>query len=331
VFEAYDSKTRISQHVKWQRKGSFVIERDKFEHKQWNCSIEGVVTSIPITDDDEPGEIGVAKSKENHIARKKHNIVYIWKSKESSVSKKDKYLAYDIKKLKTSSGSISVTKPKGLIYVTNVSKDRFKGRILKGVYKTHKDQPVAKVDFQTKRKGLEYQFAGSFENINNQVQLVDVDDTSAVVDSYTHTLYFFNYSLVKRTGFKLGFEIYDTQTRLEQSDSLITGLCYVPKINLNFSIGLVPDFLYLRPGGSIGYVFTGGNDAMYQDPDKDPIGANVVLEAEISAHLRLWRVELVGGVTYKFIYDLPHLTNYYPHVGISYNFIKYKNDTFDID
>jgi hypothetical protein len=70
---------------------------------------------------------------------------------------------------------------------------------------------------------------------------------------------------------------------------------------------------------------------MYQDPDKDPIGANVVLEAEISAHLRLWRVELVGGVTYKFIYDLPHLTNYYPHVGISYNFIKYKNDTFDID
>jgi hypothetical protein len=109
----------------------------------------------------------------------------------------------------------------------------------------------------------------------------------------------------------------------ESHDVDTSAFVFLPKFNLNYSIGLVPDFLFLVPGASLGYLFIQNDKGDVFKKAKESWGANIVMEADLSVHLRLNCFDLVGGLTYKYINDYPELTNYYPHIGLCYNFVRY--------
>ena len=108
--------------------------------------------------------------------------------------------------------------------------------------------------------------------------------------------------MIKRGGFKLGIEVFNSRIDTTGNNNYSYANCFVPKINFHLGIGLVPDFLYLVPGVSIGYLIENNDnkEEFYGTPE-NRWGADIVLEAEISAHLRLWNFDLIGGGSYKYI------------------------------
>lgn len=335
VFEEYVSRLLIEQHVEWRRTSSYQFAAVDSIKKMWICVVEGEIRSVKsgVEPPDPIDRNNTSNSLNNFITRKSYNVIHLNAGENKGVIKGDEFVAYRNKRKKTNSGANWIPKKRGFIVITNVYDNFSVGRVIKGVFTTHESQQAAKIDFKTTRLGLEYRLSSSHEQINREYNLLGIDDTIASLNTYTHTLYFFQYGLVSHTGFKLGFEVYDTETKLEGSDSLISGYCFVPKIDFNFAFGLVPDFLYLQPSVALGYLFTDieedNRELHFGEPDKK-WGANVVLEADVSVHLRLWHFDIIGGVTYKYINDLPDLENFYPHVGLSYNFVRYARDNFDV-
>ena len=337
VFEEFVSNSLIEKNVEWRRKSSFRFARDSSykKNKIWICEVDGEIRSIKNKPygSNQADIKTTANPLNNFITRKRYNVAYLNAGETRGVEKGDKFITYRNKRVKNIGGSYWIPKKKGFIVITDVYDNFSIGRVVKGVFTTSESQQAAKIDFQTIRLGLEYRLSGSHEQIYRWYNPFGIEDTSALIDTYTHTLYFFQYGLVSHTGFKLGFEVYDTDTKLENSDSLISAYCFVPKIDFNFAFGLVPDFLYIQPSVALGYLFTDiseENRELHFGKPKKGWGADVVLEADISIHLRLWHFDIIGGVSYKYINDLPDLTNYYPHVGLSYNFVRYARDNFDV-
>ena len=335
IIEDFISQSLIEKHVEWRRTSSYQFARDSSDNKTWICEVDGEIRSIKNKPygSNQADIKTTANPLNNFITRKRYNVAYLNAGETRGVEKGDKFITYRNKRVKNIGGSYWIPKKKGFIVITDVYDNFSIGRVVKGVFTTSESQQAAKIDFQTTRLGIEYRLSGSHEQIYRWYNPFGIEDTSALIDTYTHSLYFFQYGLVSHTGFKLGFEVYDTDTKLENSDSLISAYCFVPKIDFNFAFGLVPDFLYIQPSVALGYLFTDiseENRELHFGKPKKGWGADVVLESDISLHLRLWHFDIIGGVTYKYINDLPDLSNYYPHVGLSYNFVRYARDNFDV-
>jgi|GEM_PF-4917360 len=334
VFEEFVSKTLMEKHVEWQRTSSYKFARDETNKKKWFCIVEGEIRNLDsqstITETSE-GDKTTSNSLNNFITRKSYNIVHLNAGIKRGVIRGDKFVAYRDKRKKTSFGENWIHKKKGLIVITETSDNFSVGRIVKGVFTTRESQQAAKVDFRTLRVGFEYQLSGSHEQVNEELDLFSSNDTTALVNSITHTIYFFHYGMQSRTGYKLGLEVFNCKIDTTGSMNYTYTNCFVPKIHFNLGIGLIPDFLYIKPGVSIGYLFENNEnrEELFGKPD-NRWGADVVLEAGIAAHLQLWHFDLMGGITYKYINDLPNLTNYYPYVGLSYNLARYAKYNFKV-
>lgn len=332
VFEELVSKSLIEQHVEWRRTSSYMFDRDTENKKKWICMVEGEIRSVEGNyKPSETSNNSISNSLNNFITRKSYNIAYLNAGKNRDVKEGDKFVTYEKKRLKNVGGAYWIPKNKGYILVTHVY-DRFsKGRIIKGFFSTHESQQAAKLEFKTKRIGFEYMLSSSQEQVSREYNIFNISDTLASLNTLTHTFYFFHYGLQSRTGFKLGFEIFDSKLNFDESDSTAKIMSYVPKIDLNFAIGLVPDFLYLQPSAAIGYLFTDDEEkeTFFGSVD-NPWGADVLFEADLSLHIRLSHLDIIGGVSYKYIHDLPDLENFYPHIGISYNLVRYPKENPDV-
>ena len=177
----------------------------------------------------------------------------------------------------------------------------------------HEAQQLNIEDFNIHRDGFEYRLSGSYEQIN----ITEFGDTTSAINTVTHTLLYFHQSYLSRLGFKLGLEVFDVN--FEEQDTSI--YLFTPKINFNIFLGVFPDFLYLVPSISIGYVI--GNfdqKELYFTKPSQKWGVDLLLEYELGVHIRINKFEIISGVTFKYVNDIPQLNNFYPFVGISFNF-----------
>ena len=337
VFEEFIAKTLIENNVEWQRTSSYKFARDDTDKKKWICTVEGIITPVKSnsTLPEAPADYKTtSNSLNNFITKKSYNIVYLNAGKNKDVKKGDKFIAYNEKQIKNNTGSYWEPKKKGYIVITRVHKRYSKGKIIKGVFFTHVSQQAAKQDFKTIRVGFEYRFSSNLEQLNKEWDPLTLKDTTAETNSFIHTLYFFRYGMKTHRGFKIGLDIYDTETALtgDEVDSTVKATCFVPKIDFTYAFGLVPDFLYLQPAVSLGYFFTNTtNKQLFYDYKTKMWDFDIVMGADVSLHLRLAQFDIIGGVSYKYLHDYPNLSNYYPHIGISYNLVRYAPDGIDAD
>jgi hypothetical protein len=320
-FDDYLSSSLIKTNVEWTRTSDYKFAR--IEGKNWKCEVTGHVRNLS---DGDGGSASVKpkSGSEYYITRKSFNIVHINAGSDEGVEIGDKFLAFKYKRKKALTGINMKPKIVGLITVTSTEDSYSEGRILRGIYGVRESHQAKKYNFKKFRSGLEYQLAGSYEQVNT----TEFGETESTVNSTTHSLFYYYYSYISRMGFKLGLEMMDIKkaypaTELYPYETDSSAYVFNPKFNLNYSIGLIPDFLFVVPNASIGYLFfENGKEEIFDRVGK-AWDADVVLEADISAHLRLRSFDLVGGITFKYINDYPELKNYYPHVGIAYNFVRY--------
>jgi hypothetical protein len=314
-----------------------MFARDETNKKKWTCTVEGIITPVKNngTISEDPVDYKTtSNSLNNFITRKSYNVVYLNAGKNKDVKKGDKFIAYRVKQIKNNTGSYWEPKAKGFIVITHVRKKYSKGKIIKGVFFTHVSQQAAKQDFKTTRVGLEYRFSGNLEQLNKEWDPLTLKDTTAETNSLVHTVYLFHYGMKTHRGFKLGLDIYDTETTLtgEEADSTAKATCFVPKVDFTYAFGLAPDFLYLQPAVSLGYFFTNSaNKQLFYDPETSMWDFDIVMGVDVSLHLRLAQFDIIGGVSYKYFHDYPNLSNYYPHIGISYNLRRYASDGIDVN
>ncbi len=321
VYEDLLSSSLSQYNVEWRRTSNYEFER--VEGKKWKCRVTGIV----LNHETDPKNQDFDIKKDDHyftITRKSFNTVHINAGTNDDIKMGDKIVVYRHKKKKTINGYNFVEKPVGYVTIFDTYDNYSRGHIVKGIYGVKETWRAKVTDFKAYRLGLEYQLAGSYEQVNT----TELGEKESTINSKSNALYFYYSSLVSRVGFKLGMEVIDVskQTASDNESILSTdtsAYVFLPKFNLNYSIGLIPDFLYLVPGASAGYVFFESGKEEIFDPCNKPWNANVTLEGDLSAHLRLRAFDIIGGITYKYINDYPELTNYYPHAGICVNFVRY--------
>ncbi|MFP4471922.1 MAG: hypothetical protein ACLFPE_14665, partial [Bacteroidales bacterium] len=194
VYEDFLSSTCTEYDVEWRRTSSYKFAR--LEGKLWKCEVEGEVRNITSS-----STVPITKTPDRdlnyYITRKSFNIVHINAGKDKGVVAGDKFVAYRHKKKKTINGYNFVPKPVGLISIIN-SENRFsEGRIIKGIYGVKESQQAIKTNVKSYRLGLEYQFGGSYEQVNT----TEYGEKESTINSKTHSLYFYYTSYVSRMGF----------------------------------------------------------------------------------------------------------------------------------
>jgi len=323
VFEDYLSSSLTKINIEWIRTSSYKFARDESDKnekgRKWKCQVSGKVINLG-TGNLRPSEEKPRGNNDYYITRKSFNIVHINAGAKDNISVGDKFLAYKYKGKKALTGINMKPKIMGLITIKSVSDSYSEGRVLKGTFSVREAHQAKKYNYKKFRSGLEYQLSGSYEQFNTS----KIGDTEADIKSKTHALYYYYFSYISRVGFKLGAEVFDIDKNLnENSDNDTSAYAFSPKFNLNYSIGIIPDFLFIVPNASVGYLFfENEKDGIFNKADKS-WDANVFFESDISVHVRLMNFDLIGGITYKYINDLPDLTNYYPHIGLAYNFVRY--------
>lgn len=329
-FDDYLSSSLIKTNVEWTRTSDYKFAR--VEGKKWKCEVTGRVRNI-TGGSGSPSTQRPKTTDECYITRKSFNIVHINKGSDDGIMIGDKFIAYKYKKKKAITGINMKPKVVGFITITGTEGSYSEGRIIKGMYGVREAHQAKKYNFKKFRSGLDFQISKSYEQVNT----TDFGETESTVNSTSFALHYFYYSYISRLGFKLGLEVFDidktypsAEENIDEADS--SAYAFLPKFNLNYSIGIVPDILYLVPNVSIGYLFVENRkEELFNEPAKE-WGADVVIEGGISAQLRLRSFDLIGGITYKYINDYPELSNYYPFVGISYNFVRYaKNGLKEVE
>lgn len=327
VYEDFLSVSLHQYNVEWQRKSNYIFTPIESKNgKKWKCEVDGIIRNIEPGFNDIVGTKDQSRITNKFVTKKNYNIVFLNSGIDDTVKTGDKFVVYRQKRIKTVNGFHVVPQQVGLVMITMPYSGFSKGRILKGVYGVHESQLVKKSNFKTFRFGLEYQLSGSYEQINS----TDYGLKSSSINTTSHSLFLSHYSYVSRTGFKFGLEFMDTEISNPERDT--STFIFIPKFNWNFSIGLVPDILYLNPEFSIGYLFGNFSDksCFFTDP-QNKWGSDVVLEAGLSAHIRFKFIDFIGGFNYKYINDYQELKNIYPYAGIMFNFVRYVPKDFSVD
>ncbi len=327
VFEDYLSSSLVQRNVEWVRTGNYKfvrVENEKGDKtRKWKCMVEGTVTNL------DPNKLNPSTEKprtgnDYYITRKSYNIVHINAGSDDNIQIGDKFVAFKYKGKKALTGINMKAKAMGLISITNVEGNYSEGRILRGIYGVKEAHQAKKYNFRKSRSGLEYKWGSSYEQINT----TDIGDLESSLNTTSHSVYFYYFSYISRVGFKLGGSYYDINKKYtipNQSDYKVdsTAVAFSPEFNLNYSIGLVPDFIFLVPNASLGYLFFMDSKESILDKPDGAWDVNVMVEADMSVHLRLWSFDFIGGIAYKYINDYPELSNFYPHFGVAYNFVRY--------
>lgn len=320
VYEKYVSSQLTRYNVLWTRTSSYKFAR--LDGKKWKCIVEGEVRNLKM-DEVKPEQEEPDQDLNYFITRKSFKTVHLNAGKNKGITVGDKFIVYRHKKKKTINGYNFVPKKVGFVTVSNVD-DRFSvGKIMRGIYGIKEGQQASKMDFKTYRIGLEYQLSGSYEQVNT----TDLGDKESKVNTKSHALYLYYSSYLSRWGFKFGLEVLDTDKDSIVLENDVTtsysAYSFLPKFNLNYNIGIIPDLLYITPNASIGYLFIeNGKEHVFEKSGK-AWNADVVFEGDVSAHFRVGAFDFIGGVSYKYINDYEELTNFYPHVGIWINFVRY--------
>lgn len=323
VYEDYLSSTLTRYNVQWHRTSGYKFAR--MEGKTWKCRVEGEIISIDGEYPDTVHQVKIpGESQDYFITRKSFNIVHINAGENKGIRLGDEFVAWRYKRKRTINGYNFVAKPAGLIKITNIDERFCVGRIVKGMYGVHTSQQVSRVNFKAYRLGLEYRLSGSYEQVNT-TEFGEKESTTNII---SHSLFLYYNSLFSRFGFRLGLEVFDVDKKSyihEFSSRMADTSTYVfyPKISLNYSIGLIPDVLYLQPEISGGYLFFEEGSELLFDCCDNPWGADVMIEGGILAVFRFGCFDISGGITYKYANDYPELSNYYPHVGLGFNFTRY--------
>jgi hypothetical protein len=327
VFEDYLSSSLKQMNVEWVRNSSYKFSRMEIEKgdkgRKWKCIVEGTVRNLDPTRLNPPSE-KPKTDNDYYITRKSYNIVHINAGSDDDIQIGDKFVAFKYKGKKALTGINMKAKAMGLISITNVEGNYSEGRILRGIYGVKEAHQAKKYNFKKSRSGLEYKWGSSYEQINT----TDIGDLESSLNTTSHSLYYYYFSYISRVGFKLGGSYYDINkeyTDPDQGDYKTdsTAVAFSPEFNLNYSIGLVPDFVFLVPNATLGYLFVMDNKESIFDKPDGAWDVDLILEADMSVHLRLWSFDFIGGIGYKYINDYPELSNFYPHFGVAYNFVKY--------
>lgn len=327
VYEDYLSISLQKLNVEWRRTSNYVFTLiGNKNEKKWKCEVEGEIRNLTLSEDT-TSDWGKSSTINNDIITKKnYNLIYINSGNEDSVTTGDKFIIYRQKRIKTVNGFHLVPKQVGYATIKNAHPKFSQARVLKGTYSVRESQLVKKADFKTTRFGLEYQLSSSYEQINS----TEYGFKESSINTVSHSIFLSRYSYLSRTGFKFGVEFMDTEITKAERDT--STYIFIPKFNWYFSVGLVPDLLYLNPGFSVGYMFVNFTDKthFFDDPNKK-WGNEFVLEAGLNANLRIKFIDLYGGLSYKYINDYQELKNIYPYIGIMINFVRMVPKDFKID
>lgn len=309
-FEQYVERVLEQYNVTWKLISEDYVALSK---KKWVLAVTGTITSEKPEDidfgtlNDQPGfeEVFV-------VIAKRFNKVTVNTRYEPGT----RLGVYKTIQRKTLAGYSKRIAVKGLLVVGdgNEADDQSSdARIVRGLFRVHQKNEVKPLNFNTNRSGFGYEYSAD-------ALPVTTDPSSYGKNFVSHTAFLFLQSYITRFGGFLGYEVIQCYNITPGKIQYINA----GYLGLDYNIGIVPGFLYLKPAFNLGLVF---DSEVLKDPywgqPAGVWGTNIILNPRLMAVLRFQKLEFYGGISYKYANDLPALTNSFTTLGLRINLAKY--------
>jgi len=315
-FDNFVSKTLQEYHVTWKRTSQFTFSRDSKHKKKWYCQVTGEVMNVDFeaADFDENGNSTIngvnSSSTAFYITRKSFGKVHINAGFKDGIRQGNKLVAYKYINKKSLVGYNTIKKPKANIYITEVGDDYALGEVVKGYYRQLKRNEVEYGIFNLNKGGLKYELFLQEEKLN----LTDLGISKTVsLDITGHAFSFTHWSYLSKWGVEVGGDFLGLKTS-ELSDVAIN-----LKLGAYRNITILPEFLFLQPKIHLGYMFVNLTEDLFDITGED---RPITFEAKLGALLTLFSVDFSAGMSYRYVYAVDELSNFYPYFGIGYNLYR---------
>lgn len=314
-FEQFVSKTLQEYHVNWNRTSQFIFSRDNKKKKKWHCRVEGQVVNLDFNPADfyDDGNSTINGSSYNtfYITRKSFGKVHINAGIQDGVNRGDKFIVQKYLNKKSLAGINQVKKTKAHIYVTEVGDDFAIGNIVKGYYRHLKRNQVSYGTFNLNRGGFKYELFLQEEKLNITEFGINKEVT---LDITSHAISFAHWSYLSKWGGEIGLDVMDLK-----ADG-ISDIALNPKIGGFRNINIIPELVYIQPKIHLGMMFVNFTEELFEGVTQDDL--ILTFEVKLGAMFSLYAIDFSAGMSYRYVYSLDKLSNYYPYFGIGYNLYR---------
>jgi hypothetical protein len=315
-FDNFVSKTLQEYHVTWKRTSQFTFSRDAKHKKKWHCRVTGEVINVDFEasefDENDPSTINGAPSYSTsfYITRKSFGKVHINAGFKDGLRRGNKLIAYKYRNKKSLAGYNTVKKPKAHIYITEVGDDYALGEVVNGYYRQLKRNEVEYGIFNLNKGGLKYELFLQEEKLNLTRLGINKPVT---MDITGHAFSFTHWSYLSKWGVEIGADLLGLRTS-ELSDVAIN-----VKLGGYRNVTILPELLYLQPKIHLGYMFVNLGEELFDIHEEE---IPLTFEAKIGTMLTLSSLDFSAGMSYRYVYAVGDLSNFYPYFGIGYNLYR---------
>jgi hypothetical protein len=271
--EQFVNETLQRYHVRWQRTGEFIFQRDERSKRVWICSVAGSVVqleALPMPDQTQRME----ERTRAYVLAKRKGTVYLAVGADGSFKEGERY------EVLRKRGGLT-DKPVGRIVVGEADGELpIAALIVTGRHSIKERYTLRPASFPILRGGLRVSY---FER--DAFSKHEGAGTDQTVSGFS--LDYFEYSILDGFGINLGVDlITDRASDSLQFQSLavrIGGMAHIP---------LVSEVLYLRPIANIGYI------DLHQTYG---LSGQFMLQGQLDLCLNLGPVDLAAGVRYNHL------------------------------